>query len=267
MYAEQPHNIDAARVYRDEARVGATCRRLLSTGAVSLLGIGTAARACRVGDQSGLTNAPSACKPSPVTDSGSGAPHAISPPIEVGASGAQHHATAPQYYIDEAGPTAIALTLDDGPHPLYTPRVLDILDRYGAGVVADTARQLHPGVAVQIIGPHMRHEHQSTAVISWACTSRTMPCSLRQGGHRARGAGYEFNPPVVPRRRASYRFDELNSMHDSCSARYELVLVVRPLLRSDLVENAFVYQRAGRNRGVPADLLARVLIQPDQFAA
>ncbi len=28
-------------------------------------------------------------------------------------------------------PNAIALTFDDGPHPSYTPRILDILDRYG----------------------------------------------------------------------------------------------------------------------------------------
>ena len=38
---------------------------------------------------------------------------------------------APQYYVDDAGPTAIALTLDDGPHPVYTPQVLEILDQYG----------------------------------------------------------------------------------------------------------------------------------------
>lgn len=40
-------------------------------------------------------------------------------------------AAEPQYYVDDAGPSAIALTLDDGPHPVYTPQVLDILDRYG----------------------------------------------------------------------------------------------------------------------------------------
>ncbi len=33
--------------------------------------------------------------------------------------------------MDDAGPNAIALTLDDGPHPIYTPQVLDILDQYG----------------------------------------------------------------------------------------------------------------------------------------
>jgi peptidoglycan/xylan/chitin deacetylase (PgdA/CDA1 family) len=39
-------------------------------------------------------------------------------------------ASVPQYYVNDAGPTAIALTMDDGPHPVYTPQVLEILDRY-----------------------------------------------------------------------------------------------------------------------------------------
>jgi peptidoglycan/xylan/chitin deacetylase (PgdA/CDA1 family) len=36
-------------------------------------------------------------------------------------------ATKPQYYVDDQGAKAIALTMDDGPHPLYTPQVLEIL--------------------------------------------------------------------------------------------------------------------------------------------
>ena len=36
----------------------------------------------------------------------------------------------PIYYVDE-GPMAIALTLDDGPDPRYTPQVLEILRQYG----------------------------------------------------------------------------------------------------------------------------------------
>jgi peptidoglycan/xylan/chitin deacetylase (PgdA/CDA1 family) len=40
-------------------------------------------------------------------------------------------ASAPRYYVDAAaGPMAIALTLDDGPHPIYTLQILEILDRY-----------------------------------------------------------------------------------------------------------------------------------------
>jgi peptidoglycan-N-acetylglucosamine deacetylase len=40
-------------------------------------------------------------------------------------------ASAPRYYVNDAGPMAIALTMDDGPHPVYTPQVLDILSGYG----------------------------------------------------------------------------------------------------------------------------------------
>jgi peptidoglycan/xylan/chitin deacetylase (PgdA/CDA1 family) len=36
-------------------------------------------------------------------------------------------ATKPQYYVDDHGAKAIALTMDDGPHPVYTPQVLEIL--------------------------------------------------------------------------------------------------------------------------------------------
>ena len=39
-------------------------------------------------------------------------------------------ATRPQYYVDNEGPMAIALTMDDGPHPVYTPQVLEVLRKY-----------------------------------------------------------------------------------------------------------------------------------------
>jgi len=38
-------------------------------------------------------------------------------------------ATEPVYYLDD-GPKTIALTIDDGPSPIYTPQVLRILERY-----------------------------------------------------------------------------------------------------------------------------------------
>jgi peptidoglycan/xylan/chitin deacetylase (PgdA/CDA1 family) len=37
----------------------------------------------------------------------------------------------PIYYVDDQGPMAIALTMDDGPDPRYTPQVLEILRQYG----------------------------------------------------------------------------------------------------------------------------------------
>jgi peptidoglycan/xylan/chitin deacetylase (PgdA/CDA1 family) len=36
----------------------------------------------------------------------------------------------PMYYVND-GPDVIALTIDDGPSPVYTPQVLSILDKYG----------------------------------------------------------------------------------------------------------------------------------------
>jgi peptidoglycan-N-acetylglucosamine deacetylase len=36
----------------------------------------------------------------------------------------------PLYYVDDAS-RAIALTIDDGPSPVYTPQVLALLRRYG----------------------------------------------------------------------------------------------------------------------------------------
>ena len=36
----------------------------------------------------------------------------------------------PMYYLDD-GPMVIALTIDDGPSPIYTPQILSLLRRYG----------------------------------------------------------------------------------------------------------------------------------------
>src|SRR5579862_4360618 len=36
----------------------------------------------------------------------------------------------PVYYLDD-GPKVVALTIDDGPSPVYTPQVLRILEKYG----------------------------------------------------------------------------------------------------------------------------------------
>jgi peptidoglycan/xylan/chitin deacetylase (PgdA/CDA1 family) len=48
-------------------------------------------------------------------------------------SGPGHTPTAsgqPMYYLDD-GPMVIALTIDDGPSPIYTPQILSLLGRYG----------------------------------------------------------------------------------------------------------------------------------------
>ncbi|HWG27174.1 polysaccharide deacetylase family protein [Actinospica sp.] len=63
--------------------------------------------------------------------SGENATPSPSPSITVSHRPATAVATKPQYYVDNAGPKAIALTMDDGPHPVYTPQVLEILRDHG----------------------------------------------------------------------------------------------------------------------------------------
>jgi peptidoglycan/xylan/chitin deacetylase (PgdA/CDA1 family) len=127
---------------------GISRRRLLSAGAITLLGVTTVARARQAGNPP-LTRPTTATRPlpaptapvPPVPSPQASLPESTTivtgafgtrPPIEIGASlSPQTRMAAPQYYVDDAGPTAIALTLDDGPDPLYTPQVLEILDQYG----------------------------------------------------------------------------------------------------------------------------------------
>jgi peptidoglycan/xylan/chitin deacetylase (PgdA/CDA1 family) len=60
---------------------------------------------------------------------------------------------APMRFVDD-GPKAIALTIDDGPDPVYTPQVLRLLDRYGVTAtfsMIGVEVQAHPGVAREVV--------------------------------------------------------------------------------------------------------------------
>ncbi|AWW43045.1 polysaccharide deacetylase family protein (plasmid) [Streptomyces cadmiisoli] len=54
----------------------------------------------------------------------------------------------------EGGPKAVNITIDDGPHPQFTPRMLDVLAEYGAKatfcVVGSEARR-YPGLVKRIV--------------------------------------------------------------------------------------------------------------------
>jgi peptidoglycan-N-acetylglucosamine deacetylase len=58
----------------------------------------------------------------------------------------------PMYYVDD-GPKVIALTIDDGPSPVYTPQVLQILERYGItasfSMIGENVTY-YPGVAREV---------------------------------------------------------------------------------------------------------------------
>jgi len=77
------------------------------------------------------THAPSAGPSTPgdlssSTGTASPPPDVPNPGTGVDASKVQ---AAPEYYV-HAGPKVIALTLDDGPHPVYTPQILALLQQY-----------------------------------------------------------------------------------------------------------------------------------------
>ena len=58
----------------------------------------------------------------------------------------------PVYYVDD-GPMTIALTIDDGPSPIYTPQILQILEKYkitaSFSMVGENVTY-HPGVAREV---------------------------------------------------------------------------------------------------------------------
>ena len=141
---DRPQRAEPEQGPARQVRAGISRRRLFGSGGSVLLGVCAAARAEQAGMppdalRAGLAHAGSLGNPGPVRSadaSASGLPgpnRSTSPPIVVAAPSAPQPrvAAAPQYYIDDAGPAAIALTLDDGPHPVYTPQVLEILEQYG----------------------------------------------------------------------------------------------------------------------------------------
>ena len=82
---------------------------------------------------SASTGAPSSDTPSS-PGSGSSSGSASGSPSDSSSSpsapGGGKVATQPQWYVDDQGPRALALTMDDGPHPVYTPQVLEIFREY-----------------------------------------------------------------------------------------------------------------------------------------
>ena len=58
----------------------------------------------------------------------------------------------PMYYLDD-GPKVIALTIDDGPSPAYTPQVLQVLEKYGVLATFSMVGKnvsYYPGVAKDV---------------------------------------------------------------------------------------------------------------------
>jgi peptidoglycan-N-acetylglucosamine deacetylase len=96
----------------------------------------------------------------------------------------------------ETAASVAALTFDDGPHPVYTPRVLSILEKHGAKatffMIGEAARK-YPEIvrmvakAGHIIGNHAWNHTNLTTISSrlhrlkqmWACARATAPYCKR----------------------------------------------------------------------------------------
>jgi peptidoglycan/xylan/chitin deacetylase (PgdA/CDA1 family) len=98
-------------------------------GVAAMMGHGGA----RAGSRARATMAPPAARNSArasASPSTAGNPRGL-PPGRVRVAAPRDAApTQPMYYLDD-GPKVIALTIDDGPSPVYTPAVLRLLERYG----------------------------------------------------------------------------------------------------------------------------------------
>ena len=114
-------------------------RVLFAAGGLMLLGGGVAAAMASSGGSKNTAAGTATSTPaaSPTTAPASTVPASSqapsSPTASASASGSPSSTgvvTAPQYYVDNEGANAIALTLDDGPSAEYTPQVLEILSRY-----------------------------------------------------------------------------------------------------------------------------------------
>jgi peptidoglycan/xylan/chitin deacetylase (PgdA/CDA1 family) len=106
---------------------------------------------------------PKAARPSPSASpsatrhpdiSASSSPTATAKPAAKATAGPAKTPAAgkPVYYVDD-GDKAIALTIDDGPSPVYTPEILRILDRYGVQATFSMVGQnvtYYPSVAREV---------------------------------------------------------------------------------------------------------------------
>jgi peptidoglycan/xylan/chitin deacetylase (PgdA/CDA1 family) len=112
-------------------------RVLFAAGGLMLLaGGGAAAAMASSGGTKNTASGPTA-SPAPTTAPSptrtvppSTRPPSTTPPASSANPSSTTAATQPQWYVDNDGPMAIALTMDDGPDPQWTPQVLEILRQY-----------------------------------------------------------------------------------------------------------------------------------------
>jgi peptidoglycan-N-acetylglucosamine deacetylase len=107
------------------------------------------------------------------------------------------------FYVDD-GPMAIALTIDDGPSPVYTPQVLQLLEKYQVTAtfsMIGSEVDAHPGVAREVAAAgHMIANHTWTHVD----LASLRPAAVADQMNRATGAIHQVTGKVPTLFRAPY---------------------------------------------------------------
>jgi hypothetical protein len=117
--------LSTKKVPPGEARARMTRGAVLTVGGLTLLAGYLLDPARQVTDTAGARDARGATAAGQVPDVSASRGAATHPALaEPRAAGGQ-----PMYHVDD-GPKAIALTVDDGPSPVYTPQVLRLLEKY-----------------------------------------------------------------------------------------------------------------------------------------
>jgi peptidoglycan-N-acetylglucosamine deacetylase len=121
-----------------------------------------------------------------------------------GRRGDRHPASdRPMFYVDD-GPKGIALTIDDGPNPVYTPQVLRLLEKYRVTATFSMIGievESYPGVAREVAAAgHVIANH------TWTHPDLAMlaPAAIDDQMNRATGAIHKVTGRVPTLFRAPY---------------------------------------------------------------
>ena len=153
--------MSARKVSPGEARVRVTRRTVLTIGGLTIAAgylMDPARQAAQAARSPATSRSATASSPPPE----------ITAKAEVSRGSARRGAEdSPMFYLDD-GPKAIALTIDDGPNPVYTPQVLQLLAKYQVTAtfsMIGTEVDAHPGVVRDVAAAgHVIANHTWTHV-------------------------------------------------------------------------------------------------------
>jgi peptidoglycan-N-acetylglucosamine deacetylase len=192
----------------------------------------------------------------------------------VPSSGASRSAgKVPMYHVDD-GPKAIALTIDDGPSPVYTPQVLRLLEQYRVtATFSMVGREVdaYPGVARDVaaaghvIANHT-WSHRDLAGLSSAVVADQMN-QATDAIHKVTGripalfrAPYGAWSPAVLRQCAKTGMTPLDwSVDPRDWARPGMASIVRNIMRNTRTGSIILEHDGGGNRSETVAALKIVL--------